>query len=199
MSLTDPADAKRVMRLLIRARPGNGHEPALIDQILSLPWPADAVIAGVWPLRGEPSLVPALAALHVRGHRVVLPETTPPGQSLVFRCWAPGTLLRPGRFGTMHPGTAAARPDIVLVPLLAWDRSLARLGHGGGYYDRTLAALPGALGIGYGLASQEVAAVPVGPHDVRLDAMVTERGLIMGEGRTFEDLVSGRRGRTQRS
>jgi 5-formyltetrahydrofolate cyclo-ligase len=69
-------------------------------------------------------------------------------------------------------------PDFLLVPLLAFDRTGARLGYGGGYYDRTLAALPLAGRLGLAYAAQEVAEVPVGPHDVRLPAIATELGVI---------------------
>ena len=198
MSLEGPQDAKRALRGLLGGGRRWGDESALVDAVLALRWPPAAVLAGVWPLPGEPSLVPAWDALHRRGHRIVLPETTPPGTALLFRSWTPDAVLRQGRFGTRHPDGPALRPDIVFVPLLAWDRCLNRLGYGGGYYDRTLSALPEAMAVGIGFASQEVAAVPAGPHDVRLDAMVTERGLVTAEGRNLEDLVSGRHRRTQR-
>ena len=87
-------------------------------------------------------------------------------------------MLQPGRFGTFHPDGLALTPDVVLVPLLAFDRSGARLGYGGGYYDRTLAALPGCLAIGCAFAAQEVDQVPVEPTDQRLHAVATERELI---------------------
>ncbi len=197
MSLIDPRDAKSALRALVRgARRGDGT--VLVDALLALPVPPDLVLAGIWPLPGEPSLVPAWNALHGRGHRIVLPETTPPGTALVFRSWTPDAVLRPGRFGTLHPDGPVLPPDIMFMPLLAWDRCLNRLGYGGGYYDRTLAALPLAVAVGIGFASQEVEAVPVGPYDVPLDAMVTERGLVTAEGRDFENLVSGRHRRTQR-
>ncbi len=197
MSLVDPSDAKRVLRALLRGT-RRGDEPALVAALLALPLPTELVLAGIWPLPGEPSLVPAWHALHGRGHRIALPETTPPGAPLVFRSWTPAALLRPGRFGTLHPEGPSLRPEIVFVPLLAWDRRLNRLGYGGGYYDRTLAALPDAVAIGVGFAAQEVAAVPVGPYDVPLDAVLTEHGLVTAEGLTFENLVSGRHRRTQR-
>ena len=202
MSLADPQDAKSVLRALLRGARGDGDAAELVRAVLALPWPTQAVLAGIWPLPGEPSLVPAWDALHGRGHRIVLPETTPPGTMLVFRLWTPQAVLRPGRFGTLYPDGPVLRPGIVFVPLLAWDRSLSRLGYGGGYYDRTLAALPDAVAVGIGFAAQEVQAVPVGPYDVPLDAMVTEHGLVraegQGEGRNFAHLVSGRHRRTQR-
>ncbi len=198
MSLDGPQDAKCALRALVRDGRRQGDRSALVDAVLALPWPPGAVLAGVWPLPGEPSLVPAWDVLHGRGHRIVLPETTPPGTALVFRSWTPDAVLRPGRFGTLYPDGPVLLPGIVFVPLLAWDRCLNRLGYGGGYYDRTLATLPDAVAVGIGFASQEVAAVPVGPYDVPLDAMVTEHGLVTAEGQNLENLVPGRHRRTQR-
>ena len=142
------------------------------------PPPSGAVVSGVWPLPGEIDLRPLLEVLHARGHAVVLPVTPPRGQPLTFRRWRPGDLLVPERFGTMAPTGEVAVPDFVLVPLLAFDRRGYRLGYGGGYYDRTLAALPRRFALGFGFAAQEADAVPVGPTDIRLDAVATERGII---------------------
>ena len=83
------------------------------------------------------------------------------------------------RFGTMRPEGAVGVPDVLLVPLLAFDARCNRLGYGGGYYDRTIALLPGVRTIGCAFAVQQVDAVPVLPHDRSLDAVVTERGVIM--------------------
>ncbi len=84
-----------------------------------------------------------------------------------------------GPIGTQHPPTGEfVTPDWLIVPLLAFDRSGARLGYGGGYYDRTLALLSGATAIGVAYAAQEIAQVPTGPHDVPLHAIATEQGLI---------------------
>ncbi len=74
------------------------------------------------------------------------------------------------------------RPGALVVPLLAFDRRGHRLGYGGGYYDRTLAGLPGALTLGVAFAAQEVDAVPVGPGDMPLDAVATEQGVIVCKG-----------------
>ena len=88
----------------------------------------------------------------------------------------------PGRFGTLHPDidpvSTPAIPDLIFVPLLAFDREGYRLGYGGGYYDRTLAALPEARAIGYGFSCQQVEAVPHGPFDLKLPVIVTETGSI---------------------
>jgi 5-formyltetrahydrofolate cyclo-ligase len=149
--------------------------------------PAGAVVAGYWPIGQEIDLRPLLHALHARGHAIVLPVTPPRGEVLRFRPWQPGAALQRGAFGTMAPVPApgaadallpAFAPAIVLVPLLAFDRAGNRLGYGGGYYDRTLATLPGAMALGCAYAGQEIAAVPTGPFDIPLTAIATERGLI---------------------
>ncbi len=136
-----------------------------------------AAVAGFWPLPGEIDLRPLLLALAGRGHLILLPETPPRGERLRFRRWRPGDALVPGRWGTSHPEGAEAEPDFVLVPLLAWDGVGRRLGYGGGYYDRTLAALPGRFRLGCAFACQRVAEVPAGPADALLDAVATEQGV----------------------
>ena len=139
--------------------------------------PPDVVVAGVWPLPGEIDLRPLLLALAGRGHPVVLPETPPRGERLRFRRWRPGAAMAPGRWGTCHPEGEEAEPDFVMVPLLAWDRAGRRLGYGGGYYDRTLAELPGLFRLGFSFACQRAEEVPAGPQDAVLDAVVTEQGV----------------------
>ena len=143
------------------------------------PPPPGSAVAGFWPLPGEVDLRPLLLALAGRGHRILLPETTPRGECLRFRRWRPGAALVPGRWGTLHPEGEEAEPDFVLVPLLAWDGAGRRLGYGGGYYDRTLAALPGRFRLGCAFACQKVEEVPAGPDDALLDAVATEQGVTM--------------------
>jgi 5-formyltetrahydrofolate cyclo-ligase len=137
----------------------------------------DAVIGGFWPIQNEIDIRPLLVALHDRGHPLALPVTGRRGEGLVFRAWRPGEPLLPGAFGTSHPAGAIVTPDVLLIPLLAFDGQGHRLGYGGGFYDRTLAALPGALRIGCAFAAQEMDSLPVGPYDQRLHAVVTEAGL----------------------
>ena len=180
------ADRKRAMRskaLANRAGLATAQRDAgLVASILHhVQMPPGSVVACAWPLPGEPDLRPLLAILHERGCVVALPETPPRGQALLFRRWAPGCVMLAGRFGTFHPDTGEVAPGIVLVPLLAFDAAGYRLGYGGGYYDRTLAGLPGRLAVGFGYAAQQVDRVPVGPHDMALDMVVTERGVARPE------------------
>ena len=161
-----------------RALPGAGA--ALRDVILrEEPPPPHALIGGFWPMGTEMDTRPLLDALHARGHTIALPVTPPRGHPLIFRPWSPGTRMARGPMGTQHPAEGEAiTPDWLLVPLLAFDRTGARLGYGGGYYDRTLALLGDATAIGVAYAAQEIAQVPTGPHDIRLTAIATECGLI---------------------
>ncbi|WP_424812571.1 5-formyltetrahydrofolate cyclo-ligase [Roseococcus sp. YIM B11640] len=161
-----------------RAVPGAGQ--ALRDVVLrEMPPPPGALVGGFWPMGEEIDTRPTLEALLALGHGIALPVTTPRGQPLFFRRWSPGTEMAPGPFGTTHPAEGEpVSPQWLLVPLLAFDRRGARLGYGGGYYDRTLALLPGAIAIGVAYAAQEVPEVPTETHDVRLAAIATERELI---------------------
>ncbi|GBQ11190.1 5-formyltetrahydrofolate cyclo-ligase [Acetobacter cerevisiae DSM 14362] len=132
-------------------------------------------IACVWPLPHEIDLRPLCHQLSTAGRHVLLPDTPPRGQPLTFRLWTPSTPMLRGRFGTQVPDGPTLTPDLVLVPLLGFDRTGNRLGYGGGYYDRTLASLPDVRSIGYALAAQEVDQLPTGPYDQPLSCLVTER------------------------
>jgi 5-formyltetrahydrofolate cyclo-ligase len=157
-------------------------DPALGEQMAAhvlrdCPPLPGAIIGGFWPLSGEVDTRFLLHALVACGHVVTLPETTAPGNALVFRKWAPGETLQAGRFGTSYPGGDILAPDFLLLPLLAFDKNGNRLGYGGGYYDRTLAALPQAYRLGCGFAAQEMAEVPAGLQDLPLHAVATEQGV----------------------
>src|SRR5262249_49513285 len=117
------------------------------------PPPGGAVVSGFWPIGQEIDIRPVLQALHERGHEIVLPETPKRGNPLIFRIWHPGDSMIPERFGTFRPPGPIAVPDFLLVPLLAFDRRGYRLGYGAGYYDRTLAGLPGRFRLGVAYAA----------------------------------------------
>jgi 5-formyltetrahydrofolate cyclo-ligase len=144
------------------------------------PPPEGAVVAGFWPMGHEIDIRPLMRALEARGHRLCLPRTPKRGLPLDFRAFAFGDALVKGPVGTQQPAEDAPRvtPDWVIVPLLAFDRAGRRLGYGGGYYDRTLAALPGVGTLGVAFSCQEMDVVPAGPLDAPLDAVATEAGVI---------------------
>jgi len=140
----------------------------------------DAVISAYWPMRGEMDPVPLLAELFARGHVCALPVIIGRDTALEFRSWQPGDELDSGPYGTLEPGSGAVVlvPDVLIVPLVAFDRRGHRLGYGGGYYDRTLEALRKAsdvIAVGYAYAGQEMDELPQDPFDQGLDWLVTEQ------------------------
>ncbi len=135
-------------------------------------------VAGYFPMGSEIDPLPALVWFAGAGAEICLPQTPARGQPLIFRSWQPGEALVAGPFGTSHPLGRPITPDIVLVPLLAFDRQGRRLGYGAGYYDLTLRLLPSAQAIGCAFAGQEVAQVPVEPHDVTLRWIATDQAMV---------------------
>jgi 5-formyltetrahydrofolate cyclo-ligase len=143
--------------------------------------PPGGIVSGYWPLMDELDPRPAMERLAERGHPLALPRVQGWSRPLAFHAWQPGDPLFAGPFQVMEPSPAApvVEPRILLVPLLAFDRTGRRLGYGAGYYDMVLRELrahgPAPFAIGVAFAAQEVAAVPTGPGDQMLDAVVTER------------------------
>lgn len=187
----DLLEQKRSLRQSAAVVRGRAHA-ARPDAPFDLARHAAALAAGLTPgwvsgylaMGEEMDVLPALETLAAKGWRSCLPVVTGKGEPLSFRAWSPGAALEDGVFGTRHPATGAdeVRPDLLLVPLLAFDRIGYRLGWGGGFYDRTLAKLRAdgapvtAAGVGYG--AQEVDAVPRAGYDARLDWVVTEDDII---------------------
>jgi 5-formyltetrahydrofolate cyclo-ligase len=137
--------------------------------------------AGYMPMRSEIDPLPAMAAL-ARHAPVGVPVIAAPRQALQFHRWTPGAEMTEGPFGAKVPATAEAMvPEVVIVPLVAFDRRGGRLGYGGGFYDRTLEALRAAgpvLAVGFAWAAQETEELPLEPTDQPLDALVTEREVL---------------------
>ena len=141
---------------------------------------AGNIIAGYWPLGDEIDCRPALGALKLAAAQVALPVVAGQGQVLLFRSWCPGDELQPGPFGTAHPTPRAGVivPNILLLPLIAFDATGHRLGYGAGYYDRTVADMRqdrAIVVVGIAYDEQEVEAVPADRHDQRMDAVITDR------------------------
>jgi 5-formyltetrahydrofolate cyclo-ligase len=142
-----------------------------------------AIVAGFMPMKSEINPLPLLRKLAAAGARLALPVVAGHGKPLIMRAWAFGEALAAGVWGIREPEPTAPEvaPDVVIVPLLAFDRAGQRIGYGAGYYDLTLAALrarQAVVAIGVGFAAQEIAAVPATPHDAPLDIVLTEREVI---------------------
>jgi len=140
-----------------------------------------AIVGGYAAVRGEVDPFPLMAALANQGHDLCLPQTQ--DKTLVFRAWKPGDPLVVGRFNIPEPDSKARerRPDMILVPLIAFDAHGYRLGYGGGFYDRYLAehrVKRTIRAIGIAFAGQEVEELPHAPNDERLDAVVTEERVV---------------------
>jgi 5-formyltetrahydrofolate cyclo-ligase len=159
-----------------------GCDPALGVELAAhvlrdCPPPDGAVVGGFMPLPGEIDITGLLIELSLT-HRIAVPETPPPGEPLIFHEWCLGATLVPGRFRTQQTTGAVLIPDFFLLPLLAFDAAGNRVGYGGGYYDRTLAALPKAFRLGCAYALQQMPSIPAEPHDLKLHAVATEKGVI---------------------
>jgi 5-formyltetrahydrofolate cyclo-ligase len=140
---------------------------------------AGAIVSGYAPIRNEIDPAPLMKKLAAQGARLALPTVNARGRSLIFRVWSPGDRLTLGALGIPEPSPAAAEivPDIMLVPLAAFDRQGHRIGYGAGHYDHTFAHLrktKAVVGVGLAFAVQEIEAVPALSHDVALDYVLTE-------------------------
>jgi 5-formyltetrahydrofolate cyclo-ligase len=157
------------------------------EAIAARPFPAavapDAIVAGFMPMKSEINPLPLMRKLAAAGARLALPVVAGKGQPLIMRAWGFGEPLAAGVWGIREPPATApvVAPDLLIVPLLAFDRAGQRIGYGAGYYDMTIAALrtrKEVLAIGLAFAEQEIAAVPATERDVPLDLVLTEREVI---------------------
>jgi 5-formyltetrahydrofolate cyclo-ligase len=137
------------------------------------------IVSGYMPIKSEIDPTPLLRKLAAKGARLALPAVMARGKSLAFRAWSPDDRLLMGPLGILEPSPAATEivPDIMLVPLAAFDCQGHRIGYGAGHYDFTLAHLrkvKAVTSIGLAFAAQEIEAVPALSHDERLDYVLTE-------------------------
>jgi 5-formyltetrahydrofolate cyclo-ligase len=137
------------------------------------------IVAGYSPIRSEIDPIPLMRKLAVPGVQLALPAIVAGDQPLKFHAWSPDDRLRRGRLGILEPSADAKEviPDILLVPLAAFDRAGHRIGYGAGHYDRTLEQLRKLkviTAVGVAAAVQEVEAVPALLHDAALDYVLTE-------------------------
>jgi 5-formyltetrahydrofolate cyclo-ligase len=166
-----PADVRAAAAQAIAARPF----PVAV--------PPGATVSGFIPLKSEINALPLMRRLVESGAKLALPVVAGRGEPLIMRGWAFGERLRAGGWGISEPDPDAPEvdPEILIVPLLAFDRHGHRIGYGAGYYDMTIAALRAKKSIiaaGIAFAAQEISAVPATPRDARLDLVLTEREVI---------------------
>lgn len=168
-----------VARLALSVEERTTHSERLASEL-------DVVIARIsarnislyWPFRGEPDLRPWMQSAHEKGLRIALPVVVAKGQPLVFRAWRPGGALARGVWGIPYPAEGEIIvPDAVIAPLVGFDAAGFRLGYGGGFFDRTLAAItpsPIAIGVGHPIAA--IRTIYPQPYDVAMDWIVTGDG-----------------------
>jgi len=180
--MTSQQDAKAALRAATMAKRatdhGKGLDASAVARLLAWIGPVQgAVIAGYMPIRSEISPLAAMASLS-RDNTLCVPVVQGAGLPLEFHHWSPDAEMVPGAFGASVPKSAKPQtPDIVIVPLVAFDSDRGRLGYGGGFYDRTLEQLRAANSalrvVGFAYDAQHVAQVPLEPTDQPLDALIT--------------------------
>jgi 5-formyltetrahydrofolate cyclo-ligase len=145
------------------------------DRLAQLVKPGQ-IFSFYWPMKGELDFRPLAARLHAQGITPALPVVEEKNQAMVFRPWAPKAAMERGIWNIPQPATEeTVVPDITLAPVVGFSDDCYRLGYGGGYFDRTLAILaPRPLAIGVGLEIQRIDTIRPLPHDIRLDAVMTE-------------------------
>jgi 5-formyltetrahydrofolate cyclo-ligase len=156
---------------------------AIAERVFPLLIPAGAIVSGYSPMKSELNPVPLMRKLADIGAQLALPVVQGRGKPLIMRAWSFGAPLVSGVWGIREPAADAPEvfPDIMLVPLAAFDRNGHRIGYGAGYYDMTIArirAMKPVTAIGLAFAAQESDKVPAEPHDAPLDLVLTEKDVI---------------------
>jgi 5-formyltetrahydrofolate cyclo-ligase len=160
---------------------------AIAARAFPLPISRGIIVSGFMPLESEINPLPLMKTLAEAGVQLALPRIAGRGQPLIMRAWQWGAPLEAGQWGIREPKADAPEvdPDILLVPLLAFDRTGQRIGYGAGYYDMTITGLrsrKAVTAVGIAFAIQEVPAVPATERDARLDFVLTEREAIAIKG-----------------
>lgn len=187
---TSIADAKAALRREALARRDSlppDMRAAAARTIAERPFPcavaAGAIVSGFMPLKSEINPMPLMRRLADAGAQLALPAVAGRGKPLTMRAFAFGEPLVAGVWGIREPGPDAREvfPDIVIVPLLAFDRAGRRLGYGAGYYDMTITGLRArkpVIAVGIAFAAQEILRVPTTARDAALDLVLTEHEVI---------------------
>ena len=191
--MTEPADLvdkKSALRTAAAARRDampaelrKAAADAIAARVFPVPIKPGIVVSGFMPLKTEINPLPLMKTLADAGATLALPKIARRGQPLIMRAWPWGAPLDTGQWGIREPkaDSPEVEPDILLVPLLAFDRSGQRIGYGAGYYDMTIGRLrsrKSITAVGIAFAMQEVPEVPATEHDARLDLVLTEREVI---------------------
>jgi len=156
---------------------------AVAARLFPLSFHRGTIISGFSPMKTEINPIPLMRKLADAGAQLALPAIAGRGKPLIMRAWNFGDPLKAGQWGIREPGPDAAEvaPDILIVPLAAFDRVGHRIGYGAGYYDMTITALRAkkrVTAVGIGFAAQEIPQVPATARDARLDLVLTERETI---------------------
>jgi 5-formyltetrahydrofolate cyclo-ligase len=169
-------------RLAVPAELRRAHGETIAARLEQVIGAVDGLaVSAYWPFRGEPDLRRLLERIQARGGRTALPVVIAPRQPLVFRAWTKGEPLERGVWNIPVPaaGAETVEPDVVIAPVVGYDPACYRLGYGGGFFDRTLAAMsrrPRFYGVGYSQAA--LATIYPQPHDIPMDLVVTETGVV---------------------
>jgi 5-formyltetrahydrofolate cyclo-ligase len=177
-SMTDKHELRAAMRANRKRLAGLDPEASLraAEHAVDLP-PVEMV--AVYRAIGSEIDADALSMALIRLNRqLCLPVVVERDAPMIFRRWSPGEPLELDAAGVPAPFPLAEAvvPELIITPLLAFDARGGRLGQGGGYYDRTFAALPDAIRVGFAYAGQQLEILPVEPHDIRLHGVLTESG-----------------------
>ena len=166
-------ERRLAMTSVERAARSEAITAALLQALPSRP---GALIGFYWPFKGEYDPRALARRLHAQGIRLALPVVVQKAKPVIFREWWPGIPMANGIWNIPAPAAGdPVAPDVLLVPVVGFDRQNYRLGYGGGYYDRTLAApiRPRTIGVGFELS--RIATIHPQPHDIPMDQVVTER------------------------
>jgi 5,10-methenyltetrahydrofolate synthetase len=140
-------------------------------------------ISFYWPIKAEPDLKPLMRALDAAGIRVCLPVAIKLGEPLTFRPWTKGSRMERGLWDIPIPADPTeVEPRTLIAPIVGYDGAGYRLGYGGGFFDRTLAKFGDAAAIGIGTSIFRLPTIHPQPHDIRMAAIVTEAGMVGGDG-----------------
>jgi 5-formyltetrahydrofolate cyclo-ligase len=179
--------AFRAAALTLRDALPAAERQAAAETIAARPFPVavkpGVIVSGFMPMKTEINPVPLLRKLSDAGAQLALPAIAGRGKALIMRAWSFDAPLKSGQWGIREPMPEAPEvaPDIVIVPLAAFDRAGHRIGYGAGYYDMTINALRAkkkVIAIGIAFAAQEISRVPATERDARLDLVLTEREAI---------------------